>query len=86
MGHLFKGGFFMSEHLEPLDQLYLINAELMRHGDKFSSPIITVGGQAVHGISQQRTGSCNSLHSTFVDLDPYGKVGLADVVSSRYTD
>ncbi len=38
----------MSEHLEPLDQLYLINAELMKHGDKFSSPIITVGGQAVH--------------------------------------
>lgn len=38
----------MSDHLNPLDQLYLINAELMKHGDKFSSPIITVGGQAVH--------------------------------------
>ncbi|WP_153303174.1 hypothetical protein [Serratia marcescens] len=38
----------MSEHLEPLDQLYLINAELMKYGDKFSSPIVTVGGQAVH--------------------------------------
>ncbi|CAI1967411.1 hypothetical protein JY446_23765 [Serratia marcescens] len=38
----------MSEHMSPLDQLYILNAELMKHGDKFTSPIVTVGGQAVH--------------------------------------
>jgi hypothetical protein len=38
----------MSEHMSPLDQLYTINAELMKHGNKFNSPIVTVGGQAVH--------------------------------------
>lgn len=38
----------MSTHLNPLDQLYLINHELMKHGDDFNFPIVTVGGQAVH--------------------------------------
>ncbi|HBH6890676.1 hypothetical protein QO199_24535 [Serratia bockelmannii] len=38
----------MSDHMRPLDQLYILNAELMKHGDKFTSPVVTVGGQAVH--------------------------------------
>ncbi|MCW7761569.1 hypothetical protein [Photorhabdus luminescens] len=35
-------------HIEPLDQLYLLNRELMEHADNFTAPVITIGGQAVH--------------------------------------